>query len=363
MIARPNCLTRRPEFATPNSRGPWQIVQNSCPGVQKAGSGDPMAADALSDVLRTVRLTGAVFFEVAATEPWVAESAPRDIILPKVLPGADHLIAYHVVTMGRCFGYLIDGQPIALEAGEVIVFPHGDPHVMASSPGMRAEAPTRGALDVATAGEMPFALSYGGNGAPSAKLVCGYLACDAQPFNPVLDNLPAVITARGSEGDETPWLGKFIRPATMESTDKRAGGESVLAKLSELMFIEVVRRHLANMPPEQAGWLAGMRDPFVGKAPSLLHARPERDWTIEMLGKDIGLSRSVLAERFADLVGMPPMQYLARWRMQIASGLLNGDNTNIATVAAEIGYASEAAFSRAFKKMVGVPPSNWRRRA
>jgi AraC-like DNA-binding protein len=143
--------------------------------------------------------------------------------------------------------------------------------------------------------------------------------------------------------------------------NKRAGGESVLAKLSELMFIEVVRRHLANMPPEQAGWLAGLRDPFVGRALSFLHARPARDWTIEKLGKDVGLSRSVLAERFADLVGMPPMQYLAKWRMQIAAGLLNGGNTNIATVAAEIGYASEAAFSRAFKKMAGVPPSDWRR--
>src|SRR5262245_29808137 len=183
MIARPNCLTRRPEFARP-----MQTVPISCPSVQKADIGDPMAADALSDVLRTVRLTGAVFFELAATEPWVAESAPRDIILPKVLPDADHLIAYHVVTMGRCFGYLIDGQPIALEAGEVIVFTHGDPHVMASSPGMRAETPTRGVLDAATAGEMPFTLNYGVEGTPSARLVCGYLACDAQPFNPLLEN-------------------------------------------------------------------------------------------------------------------------------------------------------------------------------
>lgn len=132
-------------------------------------------------------------------------------------------------------------------------------------------------------------------------MVCGYLACDAQPFNPLLDNLPPVITARNSEDDETPWLGQFIRLATRESTKKRAGGESVPAKLSVLMFIEVVRRHLANMPSDQAGWLAGLRAPFVGKALSLLHARPEGDWTIEKPGKDVGLSRSVLAERFADL--------------------------------------------------------------
>jgi AraC-like DNA-binding protein len=322
-----------------------------------------VTTDALSDVLKTVRLTGAVFFDVVAKAPWVAESPQRDLILPKILPGGGHLIAYHVLTEGRCFANIIGQEPVAIEAGEVIVFTKCDPHVLSSRPGMRTDTAPAEALNATTNSQLPFTINLGDGGPISAKVVCGYLACDARPFNPLLDNLPPVIRARDSESDETPWLGQFIRLATMESTDKRAGGESVLAKLSELMFIEVVRRHLANMPPEQAGWLAGLRDPFVGKALSLLHARPERDWTIEMLGKDVGLSRSVLAERFADLVGIPPMQYLAKWRMQIASGLLNGGNTNIATVAAEIGYASEAAFSRAFKKMVGVPPSDWRRRA
>ena len=158
------------------------------------------------------------------------------------------------------------------------------------------------------------------------------------------------------------WLGQFLRFAMMEAVEKRAGGESVLAKLSELMFIEVVRRHLERLPPEKAGWLAGLRDPFVGKALSLLHGAPAQNWTIEELAKQVGLSRSVLAERFADLVGIPPMQYLAKWRMQIASGRLSGGSDKVATVATEIGYESEAAFSRAFKKMVGVPPSVWRRR-
>ena len=209
---------------------------------------------------------------------------------------------------------------------------------------------------------MPFSLNYGSEGPIAAKLVCGYLACDARPFNPLLDNLPRVIKAGDPQGSDPGWLGQFIRLATMESTNRRAGGESVLAKLSELMFIEVVRRHLASLPPQQTGWLAGLRDPFVGKALSLMHGEPARDWTIEELGRQAGLSRSVLAERFSDLVGMPPMQYLANWRMQIATGLLSSGDANIASIAAEIGYASEAAFSRAFKKMVGVPPSDWRRR-
>ena len=273
-----------------------------------------------------------------------------------------------MITEGHCFANIVGEEPIALEAGDIIVFTKGDPHVLSSNPGMRADPAAPTALDAVVSSQLPFFINYGGDGPASAKFVCGFLACDAQPFNPLLDNLPPIIKARDiktgdQKGGDTPWLGQFIRLATIESTDKRAGGESVLAKLSELMFIEVVRRYLESLPPEQAGWLAGLRDPFVGKALSLMHGGPPRNWTIEELAKDVGLSRSVLAERFADLVGMPPMQYLAKWRMQIASGLLSGSNANMATVAAEIGYGSEAAFSRAFKKMVGVPPSAWRRRA
>jgi AraC-like DNA-binding protein len=322
-----------------------------------------MAADALSDVLKTVRLTGATFFDVVAKAPWVAESPPCELVLPRILPDAEHLIAYHVVTEGSCFANIIGQAPIAVEAGEVIVFTKGDAHVLSSSPGMRAEPGPPGALDGLTGKQLPFVINYGRDGPISAKFVCGYLACDARPFNPLLDSLPPVIVAGDPKGGDAGWLGQFIRLAMRESADKRAGGESVLAKLSELMFIEVLRRHLETLPAERAGWLAGLRDPFVGKALALMHAKPAQDWTIDDLAKEVGLSRSVLAERFADLVGMPPIQYLSKWRMQIASSLLSTGSNNIATVAAEVGYGSEAAFSRAFKKIVGVPPSDWRRRA
>ena len=321
-----------------------------------------MGADALSDVLRTVRLTGAVFFDVTARAPWVAEQPPRDLILRRILPGAEHLIAYHVVTEGRMFANIVGEAPIAVEAGEVIVFTNGDPHALSSSPGMRADPITPDTLNAALAGQLPHFLNYGGAGPTSAKLVCGFLACDARPFNPLLENLPPVIKAGDPESD-TGWLGHFAGFAMTETAGGRAGGESVLAKLSELMFIEVVRRYLEALPPEQAGWLAGLRDPFVGKALSLLHGAPAFSWTIEELAKQVGLSRSVLAERFTNLVGTPPLHYLAKWRMQIAMGILSGGNSNVASVAAEIGYESEAAFSRAFKKMMGIPPSTWRRRA
>ncbi len=321
-----------------------------------------MAADVLSDLFRTVRLTGATFFNVVCREPWVAEQPTREMVLPKILPGAEHLIAYHAVTGGRCFASIIGGTPIAVEAGEVIVFTNGDPHVMSSNPGMRADPVAPDALDAVTASQLPFLMNYGDHGPVSARLVCGFLACDARPFNPLLENLPPIIKAGGSQNTDANWLNHFIHLAVMESKEKRVGGESVLAKLSELMFIEVVRQHLETLPPEQAGWLAGLRDPFVGKALSLMHGEPAYSWTIEELAKQVGLSRSVLAERFADLVGTPPLHYLAKWRMQIASELLSRSNANIATIAAKIGYESEAAFSRAFKKIMEVPPSTWRRR-
>jgi AraC-like DNA-binding protein len=325
-----------------------------------------MAADALSDVLRAVRLTGAAFFDVVARAPWCAEQPTREQVLPKILPGAEHLISYHVVTEGECYAARIgDAEPVHLRAGEVVVFTRGDPHVMSSAPGMRAQPVTQAEIEVATTGPLPFFRDVfdGGDGdrPPTVKLVCGFLACDAQPFNPLLDNLPAVIKSGKADGD-TPWLSEFIRLAMLAASSKRAGGESVLAKLTELMFIEVVRRHLEALPPGQSGWLAGLRDPSVGKALSLMHGAPAQPWTLEGLAKEVGLSRSVLAERFAGLVGMPPMYYLANWRMQMAAGLLSGGTTNIAAIAAETGYGSEAAFSRAFKKVVGMPPAAWRRR-
>jgi AraC-like DNA-binding protein len=321
-----------------------------------------MAVDALSEVLRTVRLTGAAYFNAAASAPWVAEPPTCERMLASILPGARHLISYHVVAEGRCFASLIDAEPLLVEAGEVIVLIKGDPHVLSSSPGMRADPVAPDIFAAAVGGPLPFSLRYGGDGPTSARLICGFLACDAHPFSPLLDMLPAVIKAGAPYGDESNWLDPFVRVAIDESTSRRAGGESVLAKLSELMLIEVVRRHLETLPPAQAGWLAGLRDPFVGKALALMHGDPARNWTIEELAREVGLSRSVLAERFAGLVGLPPMQYLAKWRMQIASGLLSSGGANMATVAAEIGYGSEAAFSRAFKKMLGIPPSAWRRR-
>ena len=189
--------------------------------------------------------------------------------------------------------------------------------------------------------------------------MCGFLACDARPFNPLIENLPRVMIADSERLGSMPWLAELVRYAWSEACARRAGSETMLGKLTELMFIEVVRQHIESMPEDQAGWLAGLRDPVVSKALSLMHGTPADDWSVASLARAAGASRSEFAERFACFVGHPPMHYLAKWRMQLASGLLSGD-ANIASVAAEVGYGSEASFSRAFKKMVGVPPSVWR---
>jgi AraC-like DNA-binding protein len=320
-----------------------------------------VGADALSDVLKAVRLTGAAFFEIVADGPWAVGSPSPDMILPKILPDADHLIAYHVVTAGECYGKLAGGEPVHLKAGEVIVFANADAHVMSSAPGAQAAPVTTDALEIAAVGRMPYCINYADSGPVTTRLVCGYLACDKGPFNPLLDNLPPVLKA-GDPESRTGWIGQFVQFALAEAAEKSAGSETVLTKLSELMFIDVMRRYIAALPPERAGWLAGLRDPHVGKALSLLHEKPARNWTIEDVAREAGVSRSVLAERFTALVGVPPIAYLARWRMQLAAEMLARGTTNMAGIAAEIGYESEASFSRAFKKMTGVPPSQWRRR-
>ena len=193
--------------------------------------------------------------------------------------------------------------------------------------------------------------------------MCGFLGCDERPYNPLLAALPPVIHLPAAGAQATSgWLGTLLNIAVGESGSARAGGENILARLSELMFVEVVRRYLETLPPAETGWLAGLRDAVVGQALAAMHGAPAEPWTVEGLARLVGLSRSVFAERFMEIMGQPPMQYLALWRMQLASRLL-ADGGNVAGVASAVGYESEAAFSRAFKKLVGQAPATWRRSA
>lgn len=319
-----------------------------------------MGADALSDVLRTVRLTGAVFFYFDLKGPWVAEAPPAKTCIPFVMPGVQHLIEFHLITKGGCWGGLVGDRQLRLKGGDMIVFPQGDPHVMSSAPGMR-NPPDMALYEGADTTQLPFLTTQFDGESDPAEIVCGFLGCDARPFNPLLETLPRMIHVSGDASPEKAWLVQFSQIAVEESRSKRAGGESVLARMSELMFVEVIRAHIESLPEEQTGWLAGLRDRSVGRALNLLHGRPAHEWTLDELAKESGLSRSAFAERFTALIGHPPMQYLTRWRMQIAANCLANGAESVAQIASQVGYESEAAFSRAFKRSVGVSPAAWRR--
>lgn len=318
--------------------------------------------DVLSDVLRSVRLTGAVYFDIEASEPWVGESPSTSEIAAAVMPGVEHVISFHAILSGSCWAALGDGSgsPLHMHAGDVVVFPGGASNVMGSSPGVRGK-PDMGMYYRPLETHLPFTIINDGGGKERTRFVCGYLGCDIRPFNPLLSTLPSVMCVR-NPAHGGGWVTDLFRVALAEGGSKRVGTESVLAKLSELMFVEVIRRHVESLPEESTGWLAGLRDAHVGAALRLVHARPATQWKLEQLAHEVGLSRTAFAGRFASFVGMSPMQYVARWRLQLASRMLEQPGVSIAEAGAEVGYDSEASFNRAFKKGMGMPPGEWRRR-
>ncbi|MCC6350037.1 MAG: AraC family transcriptional regulator [Candidatus Eisenbacteria bacterium] len=330
-----------------------------------------MSGDTLSDLLRAVRLRGAVFYHIEADERWVAEAPPAREIIAAIMPGAGHMIEFHGIVRGSCWAAVLGEPPVRLEAGDVVLFPQGEAHTLSSAPGMRAGQMDRSLFFTPRPLQLPFGLRVDDAGVVTPRreeaasggttVVCGFLGFDARPFNPLLASLPRVLHVPGAALGDASWIAGFLRTAADESGRRRPGGEAVLERMSEMMFVEVLRRHLDALPSEQTGWLAGLRDPAVGRALSLLHSRPAEAWTLESLGEQAGLSRSSLHERFVHFIGQPPMQYLAQWRMQLAAALLRDTDSKLIEIALEVGYENEAAFSRAFKRMAGSSPGSWRR--
>lgn len=313
--------------------------------------------DALSEILRVVRLTGAIFIHGRFSAPWCYQSPRADTVAPFLEPGAERVVIFHMVTEGQCFVELGDQPPVSLEAGDVVIFPQGDAHRMTSEPGLPPPAPGR--LDEVLA-RRPRQLVYGGGG-PTTRLVCGYLACEDRLARMLLGGLPSLVRVNVRGSNAGPWLEASVRYALAEARSPRPGGAGVLAKLAEVLFIEVLRLHMNEQRPGRTGWLAGMGDPIVGAALSALHARPAHAWTLEDLAHAAATSRSVLAERFQHLVGSSPIQYLTQWRMLLAANLLNGTNAPLTHIAEEVGYQTDTAFSRAFRREYGMPPAAWRR--
>jgi len=321
--------------------------------------------DVLSDVLRAVRLTSALFFPMDVSSPWVDEVPTATEFASIALPGAEHVVSYHIVKEGGCWAALRGETPVHLEAGDVFVVPHGDAYTMASAPDLRSHMPAESVLkffQLMATRSAPFTVTEGGGGTERARIICGFLGCDVRPYNPVLESLPRVLYLRlqpGTRASER--LSQLVEFALMESRERQSGTRCVLLHLSELLFVEVIRHYLSSLPSEQTGWLAGLCEPIVAQALALLHSRPADPWSLEQLAREIGVSRSRLADRFSALIGQPPMRYLTRWRIQLASRLLSEDAAKVSAVAIDVGYQSEAAFSRAFKAVVGMSPAAWRR--
>lgn len=327
-----------------------------------------MSTDTLSDVLRSIHLRGAVFYYLSFGHEWAVEAPPAQEITSTVIPGAQHVIEYHVITKGSGRAAIAGQAPVRLETGDIIMFPHGDAHVLSSGPGVE---PIRFGLDWIHATRhapkpVPIVFSTLHDfsfGAPAPESVnhvaCGFLGCDLRPFNSLIATLPRLLHLPAAE--DGAWISQVILQAVNASHNKRPGGEAVLERISEMIFVDAVRRHVERLPEDSTGWLAGLRDRQVGRALALIHDSPARAWTIAALAGEVALSRSAFHDWFVRLVGQPPMQYLTQWRMDVAATLLRQSGAPVASIAQDVGYESEAAFTRAFKRQVGTPPARWRR--
>ncbi len=317
--------------------------------------------DVLSDVLLAVRLNGAVFFDIDARIPFATESPTSEEIADRISADYDHVIAFHVITEGSCWAASVEDPDAAVlvSAGEMVIYPAGDANILASEPGVRAR-PDASRYYHPVHQTLPFPIEVGESGAERCRFACGYLACDVRPFNPLLESLPRLLRAPVSARSWT-WMTGLLDAAIEASQSRDAGQEAMLAKLSELMFLEALRAHIESLPPDARSWVAGLRDPQVGQALRLIHGRFAEPWTLERLAREVDMSRSSFAERFTNYVGMPPMTYLAQWRLQAAARLLQSGSVSVAQAAARVGYQSESAFNRAFKRQVGMAPGTWRR--
>jgi AraC-like DNA-binding protein len=314
--------------------------------------------DAFSEVLNGVRLKGAMFFQAEFSAPWRLSTPHCRVLASTLAPGAPHMLIYHFVMDGTA-RVCLNGEPdLDLSPGDIVVFPHGDPHHLSGGSGSTQVDGSALLRKVATRDLSP--LRAGGGGATTG-FVCGYLTCDPLLCGPILDSLPPMLKVNIRTDRSGQWLEQSILHLVEESASDRAGSDAMLAKLSEALFVDTLRRYVATLPDNTTGWLAGARDPIVGKSLALLHSRPSHPWTIAELAGDVGLSRSALVERFTRYLSAPPMAYLTGWRLRLAAQALTSTSRGVADIGADVGYESEAAFNRAFKRAFLIPPARYRR--
>jgi len=316
--------------------------------------------DVLSEVLKVVKLQGAMFYNGEFSSPWSLCSPASSAVAGYLAPGAGHVIIYHLLTEGHASAGLVDGERISLEAGDLVIFPHGDEHIIENGPPTKSVNMVKELARIIANG---LKVSRFGGGGEVTRFICGFMACEPQLSQVFLNGLPPMFKVSIRNNESGRWLENSIRFSVNEADSSRAGGEAVLAKLSEVLFVETLRAYVGQLPSEQTGWLAGARDSEVGKTLALMHRSPAHPWTLASLAKEAGISRSVLAERFRHYLNEPPMTYLTRWRLQLGAQMLTSTSHSVAQIAAEVGYESEAAFNRAFKREFTVPPARFRNRS
>lgn len=314
--------------------------------------------DAFSEVLSGVRLNGAMFFSAEFSAPWRVFTPASSTLAPALAPDAQHLVVYHLVVDGTAHAQLDNGSAIELSAGHIVVFPHGNPHYLSGGSGT---GDIESAMVLEKIANRDLSPMQSGGGGAMTRFVCGYLSLDPLLCGPILESLPPMLTVNVRTDASGQWLEQSILHLVAEAASDRAGSEALLAKLSEALFVDTLRRYVASLPDQSIGWLAGARDVIVGKSLALLHRRPSHPWTIAELAADVGVSRSALVARFARYLSDSPMSYLTGWRLRLAAQALTSSPKGVADIASAVGYESEAAFNRAFKRTFGVPPARYRR--
>lgn len=317
--------------------------------------------DVLSEVLRAVRLDGAVFFNGEFSAPWCAREPDAGTMASYLSAHSKHVIIFHLVAEGQAYARVEgNGRPVSLAAGDIVMFPHGDAHVLGNGPPVPPVDNGAQLRILLTKGGI---FSQSGGGGELTRLICGYLTCDQELSQVFLAGLPPIVQVNMRDNSSGRWVEETLRYSVDHADAAGPGGAAVVAKLSEVLFVETIRRYIAGLPKTQTGWLAGTRDPEVGKALAILHRQPAHPWTIATLANEVGVSRSVLAERFRHYLSDTPIGYLTRWRLHLAAQLLSSTSKSVAEVAGDVGYESEPSFNRAFKRELGLPPAAFRTRA
>lgn len=314
--------------------------------------------DAFSEVLAGLKLRGALFFTAELSAPWAVAAPASQAMAPMLAPGAPHLVIYHLVVGGTARAALPGGQTVELEPGDIVVFPHGDAHELSSGAGVSYVDEGTLMRKIASRDLTPM---QAGGGGDATRLVCGFMVCDPLLCAPILNGLPPVLKVNVRTDRSGHWLEGSLLHLVEEASSNRVGSDVILAKVSEALFVDTLRRYVSGLPVEQTGWLAGARDPVVGRSLALLHARVAHPWTVAELAEQVGVSRTALVERFSRYLAEPPMTYLTRWRLQLAAQALIATPRGVAEIATDVGYESEAAFNRAFKRTFGAPPARFRR--